>query len=287
MRVGVVGLGDIGFPIAMCYVKGGHDVTAFDLRGDVVDRAVQGGARAAHGWPELAEASDVLCVVVVDDAQLSALFIGADGILPLLREETVVVIHTSAHPDTVSQLADAAAPHGVRIIDAPVSGGRPRAEAGTLTVMVGGDAKVVDVCRPLLEALGSVHHIGPLGTGMVMKLVNNLMFAGAKMFVYEGLTLARAFGIDEPTARAVAGEGTAESFVLRNLEHFDDLLLNHTQAGTPEFYEFLSKDPWNAAATARSRMVHLPLVAVLAELQTAMHKERVALLLERRADTKL
>jgi 3-hydroxyisobutyrate dehydrogenase len=274
--VGVIGIGDMGMPILGSYVRGGHDVLAFDLRDEALAEAERRGARRAASASELAAASDVVAVVLVDDSQLRAVLPGPDGVLAAMRAGTHLIVHTTALPETVTQLAAAAADYGVALVDSPVTGGTQAAEAGKLTLLVGGPDATVAAVRPVLSAIGSIQHVGPAGAGQVMKLANNLMHFGNKAFLYQALQLTGAFGIDEKRAREVFELGTGDSWALRNLDHLDNLRRTHTISGTPQFFEFMSKDVWTAAVVARSVHLHLPLTAALSESLPALEAWRMA-----------
>ena len=274
--VGVIGIGDMGMPILGSYVRGGHDVVAFDLREEALAEAERRGARRAADVEQLAKSADYVAVVLVDDAQLKRVLLGEAGVLARMRPGSVVLVHSTAMPETVLELASAAQQLGVTLLDCPVTGGTHLAEQGRLTVIVGGPSADVENARPVLEALGTAVHVGDLGAGQVLKLTNNLMHFGNKAFLYQALRLAEAFGVDESKALELWAQGTGDSWVVRNLGHLDNLLQTHTLAGTPELFEYMSKDAWTAAVVARHARVHLPLIAALAESLPAMEAYRLA-----------
>jgi len=223
-------------------------------------------------------------VVLVDDEQVHRAVAGAGGLLDLLQPGAAIVVQSTVLPSTVVELGRLAAERGIGLIDAPVSGGSVRAEEGTLAVIVGGEDAVVERCLPMLEPLGTVYRLGALGNGQVMKLVNNVMGMGAKAVAYEALGLASAYGIGEEAARAAASSGSADSHFLHHVEHFDDLLLNHTLAGTDALWDLLSKDPWHALVAAHDRGLRLPFTALLGQVYAGIQQQRLELVRQRLAE---
>jgi 3-hydroxyisobutyrate dehydrogenase len=274
-RVGVIGIGDMGMPILGSYVRAGHSVAAFDLRGEALRRAEKRGANATKSLAELVEISDLVAVVVLDGDQLHGIIGGENGLLALMRPGTTIVVHTTAMPHIITGLARAAEKAGIALLDCPVTGGTERAERGELTVYVGGHLDALDRVRPVLEALGTVEYVGASGTANVIKLANNLMHLGNKALLYQALELIRAFSIDEARARELWASGSGDSWALRQLDHLDSLLQNHTLAGTDALFNFMTKDLWEAAEVARREGVHLPLVAMVSEYLPSLDRGRI------------
>jgi 3-hydroxyisobutyrate dehydrogenase len=279
--IGVIGIGDMGMPILGSYVRAGNDVIAADLREEALAEAERRGARRAASLSSLAAESEAVAVVLVNDAQLKAVLLGPEGLFAGMKPGAMVFIHSTALPSTVDALASAAESNQLVLFDCPVTGGTQAAEKGELTVFVGGDPVAFEAVKPLLDGLGTPEYVGPVGAGQIVKLTNNLMHFGNKAFLYQAMELAKAFGIDETRARELWTLGSGDSWSLRNLDHLDGLLQNHTLSGTPELFEFLSKDVWTAAEVARSAKVHLPMLAMLAESLPAMEASRLRELLER------
>jgi 3-hydroxyisobutyrate dehydrogenase len=284
-RVGVIGIGDMGMPILGCYVRAGHDVLAFDLREQALAEAERRGARRSSSIEALAGAVDVVAVVLVNDEQLVSVLLGEGGLIAAVKPGATILVHSTAMPETIDKLAAAAARRDIVLLDCPVTGGTQLAEKGQLTVFVGGPADGVAQAKSVLGALGTVEHVGPLGAGQVAKLTNNLMHFANKAFLYQALEFATAFGIDEQLARRLWEQGTGDSWTLRNLDHLDNLLQTHTLSGTPELFQFLSKDVWTAAVVARHADVHLPAVAWLAEMLPSLEANRLQLLKERERES--
>jgi 3-hydroxyisobutyrate dehydrogenase-like beta-hydroxyacid dehydrogenase len=194
-RVGFVGLGNIGKPMALRLAASPEiELTVYDVAPGPVAELEQAGARAADSVAALASKVDVVCVMVRDDDQVrdvlgEILGVGGDG--------QTVVIHSTVAPDTPGQLEDTAARHGIKVVDAPVSGGAMGAADGTLAIMVGGTDEAFAAARPALDAMGSlVTHAGPIGAGTRFKLARNLMHFVAFTAATEAQRLAEAAGLD-------------------------------------------------------------------------------------------
>jgi len=190
--VGFVGLGNIGRPMALRLARA--DLAVFDVAAEPVAELVGAGAKAAGSVVELAGLVDVLCVMVRDDNQVREVVGEALG---SARDGLTIAIHSTVAPGTPLELADSAARHGVRIVDAPVSGGAVGAADGTLAIMAGGAPEAFAACRPVFEDMaGLVVHAGPIGAGTRMKLARNLLHFVAFTAATEAQRLAEAAGLD-------------------------------------------------------------------------------------------
>lgn len=238
LTVGILGVGVLGDAIARALLRAGHAVGFFDPRPEAGGGLPELGGRRADAVAQLAAQAEVVLAVVADDAQLRAV---TEEIAAAACPGLTLVVHSTVAPTTVQATAERLQPLGVAVLDAPVSGGPDRAQAGTLTIMVGGDEAVLGRCRPLLQAIGEdVFHLGPVGAGAVAKLANQLMLYGNYLFVGQALALADACGIDQSTMREVARTATADSYALRNWERFGD-----------HFHELIAKDVGHAFAAAQ------------------------------------
>ena len=204
IKAGFIGLGNIGLPMAKRLASGGLATTVHDV---VPGRDTQvAGARGTASPREVAAASDVIGLCVRDDADVRAVMLGEAGVLAGAARGAIVAIHSTVQPATVIEVAAAAAERGVGVIDACITGGAAGASAGTLTVMVGGEAAHVEYARPFFDCFAKkVVHTGPLGTGCKMKLCNNLMTYLAWTAAYEAMLLARAAGLPQETLEEVTG----------------------------------------------------------------------------------
>ena len=210
-RVGFVGLGSQGGPIARRIVDAGFPTTLWARRPASLDPFSDTPANVAASPAELGAASDVLGVCVVDDTGVDEVLRGADGALAAMADGAVVVVHSTVHPATCTRLQDDF-PH-LRVVDAPVSGGGHKAAAGELLVMVGGRAEAVDRCRPVLATFGDpVLHVGPLGAGQEAKVLNNTVFTAQLALAAEAFALATARGLDPAAVATILAAGSGRSY---------------------------------------------------------------------------
>jgi 3-hydroxyisobutyrate dehydrogenase len=192
--VGFIGLGSIGKPMARRLLGWPGGLRVFDLAADPVAELVEAGATASASVADLAKAARIICVMVRDDDQVRDV---VAQIVAAAQEDTVVVVHSTIAPGTPAELAQSAARHGVRVIDAPVSGGPMGAAEGSLAILVGGDEDSFATARPALALMGSrIVHAGPIGSGTRMKLARNLMHFVAFTAATEAQRLAEASGLD-------------------------------------------------------------------------------------------
>lgn len=211
--VGFVGLGDQGEPMAVRIAAAGFDLAVFARRPAQTRSAVAAGATMVESVAELAACSDLLGVCVGNDAGVAEV---ADAALPHLGSGSVLVIHSTVHPDTCRRIGEQAAPYGVAVVDAPVSGGRARAFSGELTTMAGGDLVAIAAARPVLDSFSAVVvHAGELGAGQVLKLVNNYVFTAQVGIVADIVELCTALGLDVEQAATALAASTGGSRALQ------------------------------------------------------------------------
>ena len=221
MRVGFIGLGSQGGPMARRIIDAGHPTTLWARRPESLEPFADTPAAVAATPAELAAASDLVCLCVVGDADVMDVATRADGVLAGLRSGGVIAVHATVHPDTCRELAERAEVKGVAVIDAPVSGGGPAAEMGTLLVMVGGDEDIVEQVRPVFASYADpIVHLGGLGTGQVTKLLNNLLFTAHLATAKTTLDLGNALGVAPQKLAEVIGRGSGNSFALTSVARF-------------------------------------------------------------------
>jgi 3-hydroxyisobutyrate dehydrogenase-like beta-hydroxyacid dehydrogenase len=196
VRVGFVGVGNMGGAMAANAIAAGHEVAVCDARDEAVDALVALGARAAVTPSDAATNAEVVSVVVMDGTQVERVTAGPDGVFTGAPPGAVVAVHSTVHPRSVRAAAEVA-PDGVAVVDAPISGGVQGARAATLCIMVGGDADAFARARPVFEAMGNlVLHVGPLGAGLGAKLARNLVGYVTLVGAAEGNALGVAAGVD-------------------------------------------------------------------------------------------
>jgi 3-hydroxyisobutyrate dehydrogenase-like beta-hydroxyacid dehydrogenase len=241
-RVGFIGLGNIGKPMAVNVAKAGYDLMVYDLRAEPVRELTALGAKAARSADEIGAHSEIIEIVVVDDAQVEAVLLGEGGALSGAARGTIVAVHSTIHPRTVRRLAEKAAARGVTLIDAEVSGGERGAVAKTLCYMVGGDKAAFEKCRALFATSGSnIFHLGGLGSGSITKLAHNLIVYVNMLAASEGMRLAEKAGVDVKAMEEVVHAGAAQSRVADHWSH--QQRMRDTYTGGPRgLMELIHKD---------------------------------------------
>ncbi|MBM3345783.1 MAG: NAD(P)-dependent oxidoreductase [Betaproteobacteria bacterium] len=211
-RVGFIGLGSIGKPMAANVARAGHDLMVFDLRPEPVAELASLGAKVARNPHDIGRHADIIELVVMDDAQVEAVTTGAGGVLETTRPGSIIVVHSSVLPASVRALADASARRGVQVIDAPITGGITGAAKGTLCCMAGGDPQTLERCRPVLQAFASnIFHLGATGAGATAKVAHNLIAYINRLAAAEGFALAEKAGIDPRAFSQVVRLGGGQS----------------------------------------------------------------------------
>lgn len=219
-RVGFIGLGSQGGPMAR-EIAGTFPTTLWARREASVEPFADTSAKVVGSPAELAAASDVICLCVVGDDDVMALAHGDNGLLAGAAEGSVIVVHSTVHPDTCRKLAQDAAPHGVSVVDAPVSGGGIGATEHRLLVMVGGEDADVERVRPVFETYANpIVHLGPLGAGQVAKILNNLLFSANLGSASSLLELGETLGIPRERLCEVVTRGSANSMALGSVAAF-------------------------------------------------------------------
>ncbi|MCC5575230.1 NAD(P)-dependent oxidoreductase [Microtetraspora sp. AC03309] len=212
-RVGFVGLGSQGAPMAHRIIEAGVPTTLWARRPETLKPFAGTPADTAGSAAELGAACDLACVCVLDDDGVEQVVAGPAGLLEGMRPGGVIAVHSTVHPDTCRRLAVQAAERGVTLIDAPVSGGGPAAEKGSLLVMIGGEDAAVERSRPVFETYGDpVVHLGPVGAGQRAKLINNLLLAANLGVAESAFALARGLDIDPAQLSVVLAHGSGSSF---------------------------------------------------------------------------
>lgn len=216
-KVGFIGLGEQGKPMAINLAKSGFNLIVHDSRREPVDELIAMGAESAHSPREVAAGSEIIEIAVVDDAQVEAVVMGDDGIIAGARPGSVIAIHSTIRPATVRKIATESARRGIAVVDAPVSGGSRGAQLRTMCYMVGGEKVLVERCRPIFETSAkSLFHVGPLGAGMTAKLAHQVIICLNVLAASEGMALAAKAGLDLTMMQEVVRAGGAQSRVADN-----------------------------------------------------------------------
>jgi len=215
MKVGFIGLGTMGRPMALHLVRGGHELAVWARRPASAEPLKSAGARVCASPAEVAQNAEVVFTVVTAAADTEAVVLGANGIVHGARAGAVVVDMATISPLATRRIAAALGERGVEMLDAPVSGGPMGAEQATLSIMVGGKPEVFARVKPLFECMGkTIMHMGDNGAGQVTKACNQLSLCVTAQGVAESLSLARRLGVDPARVREVMAGGIAASRVL-------------------------------------------------------------------------
>ena len=218
-RIGFIGLGIMGVPMVANLIKAGFVPIVWNRSQPGIDACTALGASSGASPQAVAEASDILITIVTDSPDVESVLVARDdAAIYGLAAGSVVIDMSTISPAVTRDVASQLAERDVAMLDAPVSGGDTGAKAGTLSIMVGGDADVLDRCRPVLEAMGAtITHCGPTGAGQTVKLCNQVAIAGALLGVCEALSLADKSGVDQERMLAAISAGAAGSWQLTNL----------------------------------------------------------------------
>lgn len=223
--VGFIGIGTMGFPMASNLLAGGYRLTVFDLNESAVTTLVAKGARSAASPREVGAACQHVVTMLPSSPHVEDVLAGPDGLLAGMAPGGTVIEMSTIDPGTTRRMADLARQRGLRLIDAPVSGAPLKARDGTLTIMVGGEADVLAECRPILDVLGeNIVHVGPVGTGETVKLVNNLIAAISMAAIAEGFNIGVRCGLDPTIMYDVVSKSSGDCWSLRTRVPYADVL---------------------------------------------------------------
>ena len=268
--IAFIGLGIMGGPMAGHLVKAGHSVIGVNRSPAPVQKLVEGGGRGAESVAEAVGEAEVIITMVPDSPDVEGLALGDDGIYANARSGAIHLDMSSIRPDVSVRLAEAGRERGVRVLDAPVSGGEAGAKEATLSIMVGGDEADFKEAKPLMEAVGStIVYVGPAGSGQTVKAANQLIVAGTIELVAEAIVFLEAYGVDTEAAIAVLAGGLAGNRILdrkgasmlgRQFEPGFRIDLHH-------------KDMGIVTDAARAKGVAIPLGALTAQLVGAVRAQ--------------
>ena len=217
MKIGLIGLGIMGKPMAKNLLKAGYDLTVSDLNQASVDEIVAAGAKAATN-AEIGETCDVVLTMVPNSPQVKAVMLGEDGVAAHMKPGSVFIDMSSINPVASKEIAAELAKRGIEMLDAPVSGGEPKAIDGTLAIMVGGDKDIFEQAMPVFEAMGTnIIYEGAAGCGQHTKMANQIALTGCIAGVCEAITYARKTGLDIQTMLDSISAGAAGSWQMSNM----------------------------------------------------------------------
>jgi 3-hydroxyisobutyrate dehydrogenase len=216
-RVGFIGLGLMGKPMMRNLMKAGFGVTIYARHPEKVQDVIAEGAALASSSRAVAEASDVVITMLPNSPEVEEVVFGEQGVLAGAREGLIIIDMSTIAPDASRAFASRCAAQGVLFLDAPVSGGSTGAEAGTLSIMVGGDQQAFEASRPVLESMGSkekIFYVGPSGSGEVVKVANNLLCGAIAAASAEAMVLGVKAGVDVESLAKIIGVSSGASWQL-------------------------------------------------------------------------
>jgi 2-hydroxy-3-oxopropionate reductase len=268
--IAFIGLGIMGGPMSEHLVKAGHTVIGFNRSPGPMERLVRAGGRGATSVAEAVREADVIITMVPDSPDVEELALGDGGIYANARQGAIHVDMSSIRPDVSARLAEAGNAAGVRVMDAPVSGGETGAIEGMLSIMVGAERADFDEVKPIMDAMGTtVVLVGPPGSGQTVKAANQLIVAGTIELVAEAIVFLRAYGVDTEAAVAVLAGGLAGNRILERKAA--NMLAGNFEPGFR--IDLHHKDMGIVTAAARERDVVIPLGAVTAQLVAAVRAQ--------------
>lgn len=270
-KIGFVGLGAMGRGLVGNLLRKGFDVTVWDLSPAAVDAMVAKGAKRAGSIAEMARVCDVVCSMVPDAPDVKRVALGEDGVIAGAHSGLIYVDFSTVDPTTSRTVGAALGEKGIRMLDSPVGRGVPEAEAGTVTFMVGGDAATLEEVRPILEAMSSeIMHIGDLGAGTTIKLVNNYLAAGMVAIIAEAISFGIKSGVTLEQIIALSDKTGTSNKVLNTVLPRKVFKADYT----PGFASRLAaKDHRLAMSLARDLDIDLPVGKVILDLLQACESE--------------
>jgi 3-hydroxyisobutyrate dehydrogenase len=266
-RIGFIGLGNMGMPMAANLGRAGHEVMAYDVAAERAHRFAHAhAARATESLAELAAHADIAITMLPTGREVRDAVLDAQGgaFAAGLRSNAIVIDMSSADPVGTRRLGADLARRGIRLVDAPVSGGVPGARDGTLAIMIGGEAETVAAVKPVLATMGKhLFEVGGLGCGHAMKALNNFLAATSSAAGAEAVTIGRRFGLDPAVMTDVINASTGRSFASENL------IKQHVLSGsfaTGFALGLLAKDVMIAADLAQQIGIEAPIGRLISQM---------------------
>jgi len=266
-RIGFIGLGLMGAPMARNLMRAGHPLTVHNRSRAIVDTLAAEGATPAASPKKVAQASDVVITCVPDSPDVELVALGADGIIEGARPGLIYIDMSTISPPVTRRIAARLEEMGVTMLDAPVSGGDVGAQKGTLSIMVGGAEETFQACLPIFEAMGKqITYIGEIGAGQTAKACNQIVVAATMAAMGEALVLAAKSGVDPARVVDAIKSGAARCWALE--VRAPQILRRDLKAGFKAYMQY--KDLNIVLDTGRAEQVALPVTAATRELYTAM-----------------
>jgi 3-hydroxyisobutyrate dehydrogenase len=254
-KIGFIGLGAMGGPMAKNLLKDGYPLTVYDIVDSRMQPLLEAGAVGASSCKEAAENADVIVTMLPSSPHVREAVLGKGGIIEGVREKSILIDMSTIDPVTTREIEKKLSNMKVKMIDAPVARGVAAAVAGTLAIFVGGDKDTFEKCRPILSSMGKdVDYVGEIGAGEVVKLINNLILSINVCALSEALVLGVKAGVKPDVLFKALSQGSADSFALQN--HFKKFVYKGKFEKDVFPVEYIMKDINLAMKTAES--VHVP-----------------------------
>lgn len=240
MKLGFIGLGKMGKPMAANLLKAGHECTVYNRSLKAVNELVELGASRASSPAEVGRNAEVVCLCLPIGRDVEAIVCGQDGLLTTLPKGALIIDHSTISPEESRRIHDICLMKGISFLDAPVSGGVTGAEKGTLSIMAGGEEDQFLRAKMILEIMGkNIYYLGSSGSGNAMKLVNNMLVGISTAAISEAFVLAVKSGLDPEQVFEILSNSSGDSYVLRR--HLPNFILKRNFA--PAFtLDMLNKD---------------------------------------------
>lgn len=263
--IGFIGLGEMGLPMAKNLIKAGYGLNIFDMNKKPLLELEKLGARVLPSSREVAQASRIVIIMVRSPDQVREVIAGKEGLLAGVAPSTIILIMSTIDSGTAQEMSRLAAEKEVVVLDCPVSGGSPGAEAGTLTIMAGGPEEVLKSCRPMLEVMGkNIFYLGGIGMGESAKLINNLLLTIYMSAAYEAVALAKKAGVKMDVLFDLLKTSTGNSWIIQHWDMVNSWKENYVEGNS---LDLLYKDIKLALAMGESLKVPLPISGLCNQLR--------------------
>jgi 3-hydroxyisobutyrate dehydrogenase len=267
MKVAFIGLGTMGTPMALNILNAGFELTVHNRSRDKEEITAKAGALRVGSPREAAAGAEIIITCVSDTPDVEAIILGENGVIHGARNGSIVVDMSTISPSATRRIAEKLGKKGVKMLDAPVSGGSEGAQKGTLSIMVGGDPEDLEKVDSVLKAMGKIiTHVGPVGAGQLTKAINQIIVGGTYWSVAEGVTLGIKAGLDMDKVLQAVGSGAASSWPLINRS--GNMIQNSYPLGFK--VKLHRKDLNIALEIARELGVTLPLAAYIEQVETGL-----------------
>ncbi len=266
MKVAFIGMGTMGAPMALNILKAGYEVTVNNRTREKEAPLAEAGARRAASPREASEGAEIIIICVSDTPDVEEIILGDNGVIHGAKQGAIVIDMSTISPTATRRMAETLGEKGIKMLDAPVSGGSEGAQKGTLSIMVGGEAADLEKAEPVLQAMGKTTHIGAVGAGQMTKAINQIVVAGTYWSVAEGIALGLKAGLDMGKVVQAVGGGAAGSWAMINRS--ENMIKNNYPLGFK--VQLHRKDLNIALNVARELGVTLPVSAYVEQVETGL-----------------